>query len=35
MPTEYGEFRMISYESEVEGGESHVALVYGDIESLG
>ncbi len=31
MPTAYGEFRMIAYESEVEGGESHVALVYGDI----
>ena len=31
MPTEQGEFRMIAYESEVEGGESHVALVYGDI----
>jgi 3,4-dihydroxy 2-butanone 4-phosphate synthase/GTP cyclohydrolase II len=32
LPTAYGEFRMIAYESEVEGGESHVALVYGDIE---
>ncbi|MBS1823191.1 MAG: 3,4-dihydroxy-2-butanone-4-phosphate synthase [Acidobacteria bacterium] len=31
MPTEYGEFRVIAYESEVEGGESHVALVYGDV----
>jgi 3,4-dihydroxy 2-butanone 4-phosphate synthase/GTP cyclohydrolase II len=31
MPTEHGEFRMIAYESEVEGGESHVALVYGDL----
>ncbi len=31
MPTEYGEFRMIAYESEVEGGESHIALVYGDV----
>lgn len=31
MPTAYGEFRMIAYESEVEGGESHVALVYGDV----
>ena len=31
MPTEYGEFRMIAYESEVDGGESHVALVYGDV----
>jgi 3,4-dihydroxy 2-butanone 4-phosphate synthase/GTP cyclohydrolase II len=33
LPTEYGEFRMISYESEVEGGESHVALVYGDVDA--
>ena len=33
MPTEFGEFRMIAYESEVEGGESHIALVYGDINS--
>jgi 3,4-dihydroxy 2-butanone 4-phosphate synthase/GTP cyclohydrolase II len=31
MPTEHGEFRMIAYESEVEGDESHVALVYGDV----
>jgi 3,4-dihydroxy 2-butanone 4-phosphate synthase/GTP cyclohydrolase II len=31
LPTAHGEFRMIAYESEVEGGESHVALVYGDI----
>src|SRR5882757_3131635 len=31
MPTEHGEFRMIAYESEVEGGESHVELVYGDV----
>ena len=31
MPTRYGEFRMIAYESEVEGGESHVALVMGDL----
>jgi len=29
MPTAHGEFRMIAYESEVDGGESHVALVYG------
>ena len=29
MPTEWGEFRMIAYESEVHGGESHVALVRG------
>ena len=31
MPTAYGDFRVIAYESEVEGGESHVALVYGDV----
>ena len=31
MPTAYGEFRMIAYESEVDGGESHVALVYGEV----
>jgi 3,4-dihydroxy 2-butanone 4-phosphate synthase/GTP cyclohydrolase II len=32
MPTAHGEFRMIAYESEVDGGESHVALVYGDVQ---
>ena len=31
MPTAHGDFRMIAYESEVDGGESHVALVYGDV----
>jgi 3,4-dihydroxy 2-butanone 4-phosphate synthase/GTP cyclohydrolase II len=30
--TRFGEFRMIAYESEIDGGESHVALVRGDIE---
>jgi 3,4-dihydroxy 2-butanone 4-phosphate synthase/GTP cyclohydrolase II len=30
--TRFGEFRMIAYESEIDGGESHVALVKGDIE---
>lgn len=30
--TPYGEFRLIAYESEIEGGESHVALVRGEIE---
>jgi 3,4-dihydroxy 2-butanone 4-phosphate synthase / GTP cyclohydrolase II len=30
--TQHGEFRLIAYESEVEGGESHIALVRGDIE---
>ena len=29
--TRYGEFRMIAYESEVNGGESHIALVRGDL----
>ena len=32
LPTTHGEFRMVAYESEVEGGESHVALVRGDLE---
>jgi 3,4-dihydroxy 2-butanone 4-phosphate synthase/GTP cyclohydrolase II len=31
LPTPYGEFRMIAYESEVNGGESHLALVRGDV----
>jgi 3,4-dihydroxy 2-butanone 4-phosphate synthase/GTP cyclohydrolase II len=31
MPTAYGDFRMIAYENEVDGGESHVALVMGDV----
>jgi len=31
LPTEFGKFRMIAYESEVDGGESHVALVMGDV----
>jgi 3,4-dihydroxy 2-butanone 4-phosphate synthase/GTP cyclohydrolase II len=29
--TKHGEFRLIAYESEVHGGESHMALVRGDI----
>lgn len=33
MRTPYGEFRMIAYESDVNGGESHLALVYGDVGS--
>ena len=33
IPTAFGEFRMIAYESEVEGGESHVALVRGDVST--
>jgi 3,4-dihydroxy 2-butanone 4-phosphate synthase/GTP cyclohydrolase II len=32
VPTRFGEFRMIAYESEVEGGESHIALLRGDVE---
>ncbi len=31
MPTAHGDFRMIAYENEVDGGESHVALVLGDV----
>ena len=31
--TPYGEFRLIAYESEVDGGESHIALVKGDLEA--
>ena len=31
--TSHGEFRLIAYESEVDGGESHVALVRGDVEN--
>jgi 3,4-dihydroxy 2-butanone 4-phosphate synthase/GTP cyclohydrolase II len=33
LPTRYGDFRMIAYASEVDGGESHVALVRGDLAS--
>ena len=33
LPTPFGEFRMIAYESEVDGGESHIALVRGDVAS--
>jgi 3,4-dihydroxy 2-butanone 4-phosphate synthase/GTP cyclohydrolase II len=29
--TRFGEFRMIAYESEVNGGESHIALIRGDL----
>jgi 3,4-dihydroxy 2-butanone 4-phosphate synthase/GTP cyclohydrolase II len=29
--TKHGEFRLIAYESEVDGGDSHIALVRGDI----
>ena len=33
LPTAHGEFRVIAYESEIEGGQSHVALVRGDVRS--
>src|ERR1700720_4108846 len=33
--TRFGEFRLIAYESEIDGGESHVALIRGDVESGG
>jgi 3,4-dihydroxy 2-butanone 4-phosphate synthase/GTP cyclohydrolase II len=33
VPTRFGDFRMIAYESEVDGGESHLALVRGDVSS--
>ena len=32
LPTEYGDFRMIAYESELDGGQSHLALVRGDVD---
>src|SRR3978361_271797 len=35
MPTVHGDFRMIAYESEVEGDQSHVALVFGDVAGEG
>jgi 3,4-dihydroxy 2-butanone 4-phosphate synthase / GTP cyclohydrolase II len=35
LPTSYGDFRMIAYESEVDGAESHVALIYGDVNEQG
>ncbi len=35
LPTRHGAFRMIAYESEVDGGDSHVALVRGDVEHAG
>jgi len=30
--TRFGEFRLIAYESEIDGGESHIALIRGDVE---
>ncbi len=35
LPTAYGPFRMIAYESEVHGGESHLALVRGEVAEAG
>ena len=35
LPTAHGEFRTIAYESQVEGGQSHVALVLGDVQAAG
>jgi len=34
VPTAYGEFRMVAYESEITG-DSHIALVKGDVENAG
>jgi 3,4-dihydroxy 2-butanone 4-phosphate synthase/GTP cyclohydrolase II len=34
VPTAYGDFRMIAYESEING-DSHIALVKGDVEQAG
>ncbi len=34
LPTRFGDFTMIAYESEVDGGESHVALVRGEVGGL-
>jgi 3,4-dihydroxy 2-butanone 4-phosphate synthase/GTP cyclohydrolase II len=31
--TPYGEFRLIAYESEIDGGDSHLALVRGELDS--
>ncbi len=35
LPTRFGEFRTIEYVSEVEGGQSHMALVLGDLQTRG
>jgi 3,4-dihydroxy 2-butanone 4-phosphate synthase/GTP cyclohydrolase II len=35
LPTRFGDFRVIAYESEVDGGESHLALVRGDVAASG
>jgi 3,4-dihydroxy 2-butanone 4-phosphate synthase/GTP cyclohydrolase II len=31
--TQHGEFRLVAYESEIDGGESHIALIRGDIDA--
>jgi 3,4-dihydroxy 2-butanone 4-phosphate synthase/GTP cyclohydrolase II len=31
--TRFGEFRLIAYASEIDGGESHIALIRGDVEN--
>jgi 3,4-dihydroxy 2-butanone 4-phosphate synthase / GTP cyclohydrolase II len=33
LPTRFGEFRVIAYESEISGEESHTALVFGDVKT--
>jgi 3,4-dihydroxy 2-butanone 4-phosphate synthase/GTP cyclohydrolase II len=33
LPTAHGSFAMIAYESSVEGGESHIALTFGDLKA--
>ncbi len=35
LPTAHGTFRMIAYENEIDGAESHVALVLGDVSAEG
>src|SRR5690242_20831649 len=32
LPTRFGEFRMIAYQSEINGDESHIAVLKGDVE---
>jgi 3,4-dihydroxy 2-butanone 4-phosphate synthase/GTP cyclohydrolase II len=33
LPTAHGNFKMVAYESAVEGGESHIALTFGDLSA--
>jgi 3,4-dihydroxy 2-butanone 4-phosphate synthase/GTP cyclohydrolase II len=35
LPTPHGTFNMVAYESAVEGGESHIALTFGDLKAKG